>query len=89
VDKIVIYATYPIMRVVAEVDVEKVIEGDLNEVWKQTKKFSGINRYFYDKYYSGKKKAVAYKLCNVRKYKRRKLLSAYGVQNAPQSFVYL
>jgi predicted transcriptional regulator len=42
VDKIVIYATYPIMRVVAEANVEKVIEGNLSEVWKRTKNFSGI-----------------------------------------------
>jgi len=89
VDKIVIYATYPIMRIVAEVDVENVIEGNLNEVWEQTKKFSGINRCFYDKYFNGKKKAIAYKLGNIRKYKKRKPLSAYGIRNAPQSFVYL
>jgi len=89
VDKIVIYATYPIMKVVAEVSVEKIIEGNLNEVWKQTKNFSGINRAFYYKYYSGKKKAVAYKLCDVKRYKKRKKLSSYGLSFAPQSFVYL
>jgi predicted transcriptional regulator len=89
VDKIVIYATSPIMRVVAEVEVENVIEGNLDEVWKHTKKFSGINRSFYNKYYNGKNKAVAYKLRNVKKYKKQKLLSEYGLRYAPQSFVYL
>jgi len=89
VDKIVIYATFPVMRVVAEVDVENVIEGDLDEVWNHTKKYSGIKRSFYDKYYNGKNKAVAYKLRNVKKYKRQKLLSDFGVRCAPQSFVYL
>ena len=89
VDKIVIYATSPVMRVVAEVEVENVIEGNLEEVWKRTKKFSGIKRSFYDEYYNGKKKAVAYKLRNVKKYKKQKLLSDYGLRNAPQSFVYL
>jgi predicted transcriptional regulator len=89
VDKIVIYATSPIMRVVAEVEVENVIEGNLDEVWKHTKKFSGINRSFYNKYYNGKNKAVAYKLRNVKKYKKQKLLSEYGLRCAPQSFVYL
>ena len=89
VDKIVIYATYPVMKIVAEVDVEKIIEGSLNKVWEQTKNFSGISRSFYDKYYNGKNKAVAYKLGNVKKFKRQKLLSFYGLRNAPQSFVYL
>jgi len=89
VDKIVIYVTRPIMRIVAEVDVENVIEGNLNEVWRQTKDFSGIKRSFYNKYFSGKKKAIAYKLRNVKKYKKQKSLSHYGLRNAPQSFVYL
>jgi predicted transcriptional regulator len=89
VGKIVIYATRPIMRVVAEVDVDGVIEGNLDEVWKCTKKFSGINRAFYDKYYSGKNRAIAYKLRKVRKYKKQKLLSDYGLRAAPQGFVYL
>jgi predicted transcriptional regulator len=89
VDKIVIYATYPIMRVVAEVEVENVIEGNLDYVWKRTKQFSGINRSFYNKYYNGKNKAIAYKLRNVKKYKKQKLLSDYGLKNAPQSFVYI
>jgi len=89
VDKIVIYATYPVMRVVAEVSVKKIIEGNLNEVWRRTKNFSGINQAFYYKYYSGKKKAVAYELCNVKRYKKRKMLSCYGLNCAPQSFVYL
>jgi predicted transcriptional regulator len=77
------------MRVVAEVEVENVIEGNLDEVWECTKKFSGIKRSFYDKYYNGKKKAIAYKLRKVRKYRKERLLSEYGLQNAPQSFVYL
>ena len=34
-----------------------------------------------------KNKAIAYKLCNVKKYKKQKLLSDYGVRCAPQSFI--
>jgi predicted transcriptional regulator len=89
VDKIVIYTTYPVMKVVAEVCVEEVIEGNLNYVWEKTEKFSGISRSFYDKYYNGKNKAVAYKLGYVKKYKKQKLLGDYGLRYAPQSFVYL
>jgi predicted transcriptional regulator len=89
VDKIIIYATAPQKMVVAEAEIEEIIEDNINEVWKQTKNFAGISYNFFCTYYKGKKKAVAYKLKNVEAYEKPKNLSDYGVAYAPQSFVYL
>ena len=89
VDKIIIYATSPVMKVVAEVEVAGVIEDDVQSVWQLTSEFAGISYDFYEKYYEGKKKAVAYKLGNVKKYSKPKSLSDYGLTFAPQSFVYV
>jgi len=89
VDTIVIYSTYPVMKVVAEVSVERIIFGDILEVWHLTKERSGIPYTFYRKYYSGKKKAVAYELGAIKKFTRPKKLKDFGVAHAPQSFVYL
>lgn len=89
VDKIIIYSTAPVMKVVGEAKVEKVIEGNPTDVWKQTKKKSGIDENFYFDYYKGKFTAIAYKLKEVVQYKTPKELSSFGVSNAPQSFVYL
>lgn len=89
VDKIVIYSTSPIMKVVGEADIEDVLIGKPNEIWKETKKKSGIKKAFYDSYYKGKMEAVAYKLHNIVKYDEPKELMEYGVKVAPQSFCYV
>ena len=89
VDKIIIYSTAPVMRVVAEALVEEIIEDDISTVWNLTKEYAGISYNFYRKYYKGKKKAVAYRLCEIIEYPEPKTLSDVGVSNAPQSFVYL
>ena len=45
--------------------------------------------FYLDEYFKGKEKAVAYKLINVKKYENPKKLSHFGIDNAPQSFVYV
>lgn len=89
VDKIVIYSTYPVCKVVGEADVKEVIVDTPEVVWKKTKKYSGITKQFFDTYYENKNKAVAYHLSNVVKFDSVKDLSSYGVKMAPQSFVYV
>jgi len=89
VDKIVIYSTAPVMRVVAEALVEEIIEDDVLTVWNRTKEYAGISYSFFRKYYKGKKKAVAYRLGDVEAYEEPRSLSYYGIEYPPQSFVYL
>ncbi len=89
VDKIIIYATAPEKMVVAEAEIAEIIEADIETVWELTSEFSGISYEFYEEYYKGKDKAVAYKLRKVKRYSRPKLLSDFGLRYAPQSFVYL
>lgn len=89
VDKIIIYATAPQKMVVAEAEIEEIIEDEINEVWKQTKEFAGISYEFFRAYYKGKKKAVAYRLRNVEAYEQPRPLAEYGIQYPPQSFIYL
>lgn len=89
VDQIIIYATYPVKQVVAIAELDDIVEGDPNDVWEQTKLFSGINRDFYSKYYKGREKAVAYKLSHVKEFNPPKSLSEFGLSAAPQSFAYV
>lgn len=88
-DKIIIYSTYPIKKVVGEATIETVLENSPEEVWKMTNKESGIDFQFFQQYYEGKEKAIAYKLSNIIKYKKPKELESYGLKAAPQSFVYV
>ena len=89
IDKIIIYSTYPIMKVVGEAKVEKILEDSPDNIWKETKSYSGIDLNFYQHYFKDKSKAIAYKLTNIKKYDNPKELSSYGIKTAPQSFVYV
>ena len=89
IDKIIIYSTYPIMKVVGETKVEKILEDSPDRIWEKTKKYSGIDLNFYQKYFKDRSKAIAYKLTNIKKYDSPKELSSYGIKAAPQSFVYI
>lgn len=89
IDKMVIYSTSPIMRVVAEVDVEGIIEASPEKLWEQTKEYSGITKDFYSKYYKNKENAIAYKLGSIKVYDKPKKLCDIGINYVPQSFIYL
>ena len=89
VDKIIIYSTYPIMKVVGEAKVEEILEGSPENIWEETKKYSGIDLKFYQKYFKDRSKAIAYKLTNIKKYNAPKDLASYGIKKAPQSFIYV
>lgn len=89
VDKIVIYSTSPVMKVVGEAEVEDVLEDEPEKIWEITKNESGVNQKFFNAYYDGREKAVAYKLNNIIKYKTPRTLEEYGINTAPQSFCYL
>ena len=89
IDKIIIYCTSPIMKVVAEIEVLEIIEKDPERLWKITKKYSGISKSKYDKYFENKNTAIAYKLGEIIKYNEPKKLKDIGISSAPQSFVYV
>lgn len=89
IDKIIIYSTAPVKLVVGEVNISEVIEDNLEVVWEKTKKYSGITKDFFDKYYTGKKQAVAYGLGELKKYSKPLKLEDIGISHAPQSYVYM
>lgn len=89
VEKIIIYSTAPVMQVVGEAEVEEIIEDMPENVWKKTKDYSGTTYEAFSEYYKGKNQAVAFKLKNVKKYEEMKSLKSFGIEVAPQSFVYV
>lgn len=89
IDGIIIYSTAPVKQVVAEADVETILVDTPAEVWKKTRRNSGISEEFFFKYYSGRSNAVAYKLSNLNVFEEPKSLKDYGVATAPQSYVYV
>lgn len=89
VDKIIIYSTSPVMRVVGEAQVLEIIVDGPEQVWNITSEHSGITKKFYDKYFKNKDKAVAYRLGKIKKYEVPLRLADIGITFAPQSFIYV
>ena len=89
IDGIVLYSTYPDMKIVVEVEVLGTITASPTKLWEKTKGFAGISRQKYREYFRGRKVANAYSLGEVTIYDTKKDLSEFGIKNAPQSFVYL
>lgn len=89
VNKIIIYETMPIKKVVAEVEIIDVLMMKPSDLWDQTKRQSGITKEFFDAYFSGRQIAYAYRLGNVKVYDSPKDLIEFGLKSAPQSFAYV
>lgn len=89
VDKIVIYASSPVQKVVGEFDVKTIHYGTPNEIWKITTGKRGINKKAFNDYYVNKSVAYAYEIENLKIFKNHRTLMQYKVSTAPQSFTYL
>lgn len=89
IQSIVVYATSPIKKIVAILEVDKVLTGTPESIWKQTSKHSGVTKDFFMSYFRGKEKANAVKIKRFFKLKEPKHLSYVGIKHAPQSFLYI
>lgn len=89
VEKLIIYETTPTKKVVGEVSVIKTIGLKPNQLWNQTRKYSGINKIFFNAYFADRSIAYAYRLGTVTIYKKPKTLAQFHLKAAPQSYVYI
>lgn len=89
VNKIIIYETTPIKKVVAEAEIIEVLAMDPEDLWEQTSEYSGITKSFFDSYFNNRDIAYAYKIGKVKKYDEPKTLQEFGLKSAPQSFAYV
>lgn len=86
---IVVYASSPISKVIGEFEIEQVIQKELEDLWQETKEYSGISKEYYDQYFTGKEEGFAIKVKRAIRYKKAKnLKEEYGMV-PPQSFAYL
>ena len=85
VEKVYIYASSPISKVVGEFQPVDILSGTPASIWKQTNKKSGITKAFYDTYFAGRQIAYAIEIKNLKIYDAYKDLPFH----APQSFRYI
>ena len=89
INKIVVYSTHPMMKIIGEVKVVGIISASPYRLWEETKTNSGISRGKFRKYFKGCKTAFAYKLGDLTIFDNPKTLGDYNLNHAPQSFVYI
>jgi len=90
VKRILIYATKPVGLIVGEFEIQAIIEGTPCEIWEQTQKSSGVQKFFFDKYFTGRTKAYAIKIGSIVRYEIP--INPYDTLKpftAPQSFSYI
>lgn len=85
VEKVYIYASAPVSKVVGEFEPVDVLQGKPDDIWEKTKKFSGITEDFFYEYFAGRDVAYAIVIQNLKMYDKPKELPFH----APQSFRYI
>ena len=90
IDRVYIYATKPICKIVGYFTIDNMIEDSVSHVWNMTHKSSGISKSFYITYFNGCDKAHAIKIKDVIKLdtpiEPKELIKDF---TAPQNFMYV
>ncbi len=89
VQKVVVYASSPVQKVIGEFSIEDILNDDVETIWKKTSHYSGITHDFYLSYFANKEKAYAIKIGKITRYRQARDLSDYNLNFAPQSFAYI
>jgi predicted transcriptional regulator len=90
VQKVVIYASHPVKKIVGEFEVEEVLSFSTEILWQLTREGAGIKKEYFDRYFSGKATGHAIRVAKPKRYKKAQSLSAtYPVHRPPQSFMYI
>ncbi len=90
ITRVIVYASYPVQKVIGEFEIENVISESPTKLWRQTKEDSGITKSFFDSYFLGKSQGHAIKIKFVERYNKPLCLKQdFQIQHPPQSFMYV
>lgn len=89
VKKIYIYATAPVKMIIGEVEVVNKMSMGKEKMWKETQKYAGITKEFYDQYFEYQDCACAYRIGKTMRYRFPVALDSIGIGYVPQSFIYV
>jgi len=89
VKTVVVYASSPVQRVIGEFEIDNILSSDPTEIWRLTKKYSGISEDFFNEYFADREIAHAIKIKNTKKYKQPLHLKDNFNVVPPQSYLYL
>lgn len=85
----VVYASYPISKVIGEFIIEDVLSEKIDSLWESTKEHAGISREDYLLYFEGKDIGHALKIRSTKKYGVPVCIKEQFGILPPQSFLYI
>lgn len=89
VDKIFIYSTYPVKKIVGYFEVNEIICESPQELWNSFSEVSGISKKDFFKYYANSNEGFAIKIDNLHIFEEYIDMSQYDDFRAPQSCCYV
>ncbi len=89
VKKVVVYASSPVQKIIGEFEIEDIIKNDLESLWNETKKHSGISKDYFLAYFRDKEQGFAIKIKSYEKYPVPQCIREDYNLLPPQSFLYL
>jgi predicted transcriptional regulator len=89
VDRVVVYASAPVSKVIGEFEMGGLLYHDLPTLWYKTSRYSGISEQYFYLYFSNKRRGYAIQIGQTRRYRRPLMIQeTYGI-NPPQSYAYI
>src|SRR5690242_20167348 len=70
VKTVVVYASSPVRKVIGEFEIERIITDDLDALWEATKLHAGINKDYFDRYFTEKEQGIAIQIKSVKSYEK-------------------
>ena len=89
VDKMLIYETSPIKRVVCECTLKEVKILPKMKLWEETHDISGSTIDRFSNYFRDREVAVGFIIGKIKVYNEPKELKEIGINFVPQSYIYL
>lgn len=87
--QVLIYASHPVKKVVAEFTVGEYLTDTPERLWEQTHEIGGITKEGYDDYFEGKTVGYAYRIENLQRFEEARELREFGMERGPQDYCYV
>lgn len=90
VQRVVVYASHPVMKIVGEFKVDAVLSFPTEVLWQLTRDGAGIEKECFDRYFRGKVTGHAIKVADPKRYEVAQSLDVIcRLRRPPQSFMYI
>lgn len=89
IEKVYIYSTSPVKKIVAYFTIEKIIEDEPEKLWKKCSNSSGVDRDEFFSYFKNKEKGYAIKINDLEEFEEPVDPKSHNPNfRPPQSFCY-